>query len=185
MISINRNTFPAVGGEFTLLITKSDYMLWTDVAVGAADWYRVISSGQTGAREWTLVVEVDENLVPAERSMSILVETEVESENFQIVQEPGSSVQPVEAIINSATPAGNMPSSGGNFTVDVIAENGTDPLTTASVTSGGSYVTLQSTQHGILVGGDLVTRFVFAFSANTGSSSRSASFSFTVHYPCS
>ena len=180
MISINRNTFPAVGGEFTLLITKSDYMLWTDVSVDTADWYRVISSGQTGAQEWTLVVEVDENLVPAERSMSILVETEVESENFQIVQEPGSSVQPVEAIIDSATPSGNMPSSGGNFTVDVIAENGTDSLTTASVTSGGSYVTLQSTTHGIIVGGNLVTRFVFAFNANTGSSSRSASFSFTV-----
>lgn len=180
MIAISQNTFPASGGEFTIQITKSDYLLWTSVTVDAANWYRVISSDQVNIQIWELVVEVDENLVPAERRMGINVETEAEQEYFQIIQEAGQSTPAPEAFVESVSPEGNIGASGGTLTVEVFADNGTDALTSAVVSVGGSYVTLQSTTHGILSGGHLVTRFVFAFAVNSSSNARTATLQFTV-----
>ena len=180
MITINRNTFPASGGEFTLIITKSDYLLWTDVTIGSESWYSVLSSQSTGAQTWEVVVDVDENLAPANRVMSILVETEAEQETFEIIQDAAAVTPVPEAIVDSISPAGNIAASGGNLTVDVIADNATDSLTSAAVSVGGGFVTLVSTTHGILSGGNLVTRFVFSFAPNTSASSRTATLSFTV-----
>lgn len=178
MIAINISTFPASGGEFTIKITKSDYLLWSSVMPETVSWVNVIFSEQISATEWEIVVDVDENTSAATRVWSISVETEVEQKNFNITQ-AAEIVQP-EAFVDTVTPAGNISASGGNLTVDVRAENGVDSLTSVSVAVGGNYVTLVSTTHGISTVQGTVTRFVFAFAANNTTSSRTATLSFTV-----
>lgn len=180
MISINRNNFPALGGTFTLVLTKSDYMLWLSVDPGSESWYNVLSSQQVGPRNWEIEVEVDENDTASTRTMYIQVETEVEQETFEVVQAASFVPTQPEAVIKSITPSGNIGAAGGTLTVDVIAQNANDSLTSAAVSTGGNYVTLQSTTHGITSGTDTVTRFVFEFAANANSSSRTATLSFTV-----
>ena len=180
MISINRNTFPDLGGTFTLVLTKSDYMLWLSVDPGSESWYNVLSSEQVGPQNWEIEVEVDPNYTGSSRTMYIQVETEVEQENFEIVQDSAIPPTQPEAVIKSVIPSGNIGSSGGTLTVDVIAQDANDSLTSAAVSIGGNYVTLQSTTHGITSGADTVTRFVFSFAANAGSANRTATLSFTV-----
>ena len=179
MIAINISTFPASGGEFTIQITKSDYLLWSSVTVPSGSWYNVISSQQTGAQDWEIVVEVDENPVAAERFMEILVETEAEQETFRITQEPASIPAPTGNIV-AVSPSGDISAAGGNLTVDVAVANGNDSLTSGQVVTGGAYCSLSSVTHGVQSGGQTVTRFVFAISQNTSISSRAIGLQFTV-----
>lgn len=179
MIAINISTFPASGGEFTIQITKSDYLLWSSVTVPSGSWYNVISSQQTGAQDWEIVVEVDENPVAAERFMEILVETEAEQETFRITQEPASIPAPTGNIV-AVSPSGDIPAAGGNLTVDVAVANGNDALTSGQVVTGGAYCSLSSVTHGVQYDGQTVTRFVFAVAANPNLTSRSIGLQFTV-----
>lgn len=179
MIAINISTFPASGGEFTIEITKSDYLLWSSVIVPSESWYNVISSQQTGQQTWEIVVEVEENLVAAERFMEILVETEAEQETFRIIQEAASVPAPTGSIV-SVTPSGDIPAAGGNLTVDVAVANGNDALTSGQVSTGTAYCSLSSVTHGVQSGGQTVTRFVFAVTQNTSISSRAIGLQFTV-----
>lgn len=179
MITINTSSFPANGGEFTIELTKSDLLLWTDVTVGLADWYRVVSSQQAGPRGWEIVVNVDENTTSTERYMDILAETEAEQRNFVIVQEAADIPAPSGSIV-SVSPAGDISASGENLTVDVAVANGNDALTSGQIITGSGYVTLSSVTHGVTSGDDIVTRFVFAVAANPNLTSRSIGLQFTV-----
>lgn len=179
MIAINISTFPASGGEFTIEITKSDYLLWSSVTVPSESWYNVISSQQTGQQTWEVVVNVDENLVAAERFMEILVETEAEQETFRIIQEAASVPAPTGSIV-AVTPSGDIPAAGGNLTVDVAVTNGNDSLTSGQIITGSGYVTLSSVTHGVTSGDDIVTRFVFAVAENANLTTRGIELQFTV-----
>lgn len=179
MITINISSFPAIGGEFTIELTKSDLLLWTDVTVGLADWYTVISSQQAGPRGWEIVVNVDENTTSTERYMDIWAESEADQETFSIVQAGASTPAPSGTIV-SVTPNGDISASGGNLTVDVAVANGNDALTSGQVVTGGAYCSLSSVTHGVSSGGQTVTRFVFAVSENQNVTSRSIGLQFTV-----
>lgn len=179
MITIDTSTFPAVGGTYTIEITKSDFMLWTSVEVEVADWYSVISSAQTGVQTWEIEVEVDPNPTAVERLMGISVETEAEQRNFTIVQEAADVPAPSGSIV-SVSPAGDISASGENLTVDVAVTNGNDALTSGQVVTGGAYCSLSSVTHGVTSGGQTVTRFVFAVAANPNLTSRSIGLQFTV-----
>lgn len=179
MIGINISSFPASGGEYTIELTKSDYLLWIAVSVTPDDWFTVISSAQTGPQTWEIVVDVDENTTPVERIMSIDVETEADQESFSIVQDAAELPPPSGSIV-SVTPSGNIASSGGTLTVDVAVTNGNDSLTSGQIITGSGYVTLSSVAHGVTSGDDIVTRFVYAVAENTNLTTRGIELQFTV-----
>ena len=180
MIAINISTFPAAGGTYTIVLTKSDYLfLWTSVIVGSGDWFTVLNSEQTGAQTWEIEVDVDANSTPLTRTMTINAETEVEQQNFEIVQAAASIPQPSGSIV-SVTPSGDIPASGGSLTIDVKVTNGDDDLTIGQIITGSGYCTLTSITHGVTSGADTVTRFVYAVAQNANLTSRGLSFRFTV-----
>lgn len=176
-IAIDRTTFPAEGGEFTVSITKDDAGAWGVVTIPDSTWYTVVSdkTGEVSTYLYRVVVQVDANS-GSTRTMSIGVSGEGHSELFT-VQQPGSSSLSADIV---AYTAGNVASNGGQVTVDVYANGGTDSLSTAAVTSGGGYCSLSSTTHGVQSGGYTCTRFVFIFAENTATATRSATFTFAV-----
>ena len=176
-IAIDRTTFPAEGGEFTINITKDDPWAWGIVTIPDAAWYTVLSdkTGEVSAYLYKVVVDVTAN-TGSTRTMSIGVSGDGHSELFTI-QQPGASSLSADII---AYTAGNVASGGGQVTVDVYANGGNDNLSTAAVTSGSGYCTLASTTHGVMSGGYTCTRFVFTFAENTDTATRNATFTFTV-----
>ena len=178
MITISQNTIPSSGGLGTITLTKSDYLAWTSVNIESVSWCRVHSSSALNILEWEMEIEFEENSSSSPRTLAIDVATEAESASFVLTQ--AAEIAQPEAFVDTITPSGDISASGGNLTVDVRAENGTDSLTSASVAVGGNYVTLASTTHGISTVQGTVTRFVFTFAANNTTSSRTATLSFTV-----
>lgn len=176
-IAIDRTTFPAEGGEFTINITKDDPWPWGIVTIPAAAWYTVLSdkTGEVSAYLYKVVVDVTAN-TGSTRTMSIGVSGDGHSELFTI-QQPGASSLSADII---AYTAGNVASGGGQVTVDVYSNGGNDNLSTAAVSSGSGYCTLTSTTHGVQSGGYTCTRFVFTFAENTDTATRNATFTFTV-----
>lgn len=173
-ISIDRNSFPAEGGSFRINITKNDSKTWGVVTIPATTWYTVNSIDDISPFLVQVDVDVDPNTSGSSRTMSIGVTVDGQSELFSVVQ---PSANTLSADIVSYT-AGNIVAAGGQVTVDVNANGGTDSLSTAS--SNQSYCTLTSTTHNVTSGGLVCTRFVFTFSQNTGTSARSATLTFTV-----
>lgn len=92
----------------------------------------------------------------------------------------GAEVLPPSALIVNETPSGSVPALGGLVTYEVNADRGDDSLTSATITSGASFVELLSTEHGIISGGYLITRFVFRVAANDTSEARSFAVRFDV-----
>ena len=176
-IAIDRTTFPAEGGEFTINITKDDPWAWGIVTIPDAAWYTVLSdkTGEVSAYLYRVVVDVTAN-TGSTRTMSIGVSGDGHSELFTI-QQPGASSLSADII---AYTAGNVASGGGQVTVDVYANGGNDNLSTAAVSSGSGYCSLTSTTHGVTSGGYTCTRFVFTFAENTATTTRNATFTFTV-----
>ena len=176
-IAIDRTTFPAEGGEFTINITKDDPWAWGIVTIPDAAWYTVLSdkTGEVSAYLYRVVVDVTAN-TGSTRTMSIGVSGDGHSELFTI-QQPGASSLSADII---AYTAGNVASGGGQVTVDVYSNGGNDNLSTAAVSSGSGYCSLTSTTHGVTSGGYTCTRFVFTFAENTATTTRNATFTFTV-----
>ena len=179
MITIDTQSFPAAGGQFTITISKSDLWDWSSVVIDSANWYTVISSQSVSNQEWEIVVDVDRNNVMAERIMAILVETESEQETFQIPQEAADAPDPTGEIV-SVTPSGDLPATAGTLTVDVKVNNGNDSLTSGQIISGSSFCTLVSVTHGVTSGNNTVTRFVYNIAANSVITTRSLELRFTV-----
>lgn len=182
-ISINRNTFDALGGEYTdgkdaIIITKSSQRtLFSSVMLEENSWCHVISSGQISAWEWQINVVVDENNTGEDRSWNITVETEDEQASFEISQ---TYTATLSGIIITVNPSVDISADGDTCTVDVKTVNGNDSLSSASVSSG-AFCSLTSTTHGVTgADGNLVTRFVFTFGENTSISRRSETFEFVV-----
>lgn len=176
-IAIDRTTFPAEGGEFTINITKDDPWAWGIVTIPDAAWYTVLSdkTGEVSAYLYKVVVDVTANK-GSTRTMSIGVSGDGHSELFTI-QQPGASSLSADII---AYTAGNVASGGGQVTVDVYSNGGNDNLSTAAVSSGSGYCSRTSTTHGVTSGGYTCTRFVFTFTENTATTTRNATFAFTV-----
>ena len=176
-IAIDRTTFPAEGGEFTINITKDDPWAWGIVTIPDTAWYTVLSdkTGEVSAYLYRVVVDVTAN-TGSTRTMSIGVSGDGHSELFTI-QQPGASSLSADII---AYTAGNVASGGGQVTVDVYSNGGVDSRSSAAVTSGSGYCSLASTTHGVTSGGYTCTRFVFTFAENTATTTRNATFTFTV-----
>lgn len=174
-ISIDRSTFPAEGGSFRINITKDDNKTWGVITIPTTTWYSVDDMNDMSTLLYQVDVTVDENSSGAQRTMSIGVTVDDQSELFSITQD---SVASLSADIRAYTPPGNVSASGGNITVDVYANGGTDSLSTA--TSSHSDCTLTSTTHGVTSGGYICTRFVFTFAANSTTSTKTTTLTFTV-----
>lgn len=174
-ITINTSTFPSEGGAFTIQITKDTNRSW-NVSLPSAAWLsNVIGFDQT-SHLYEIYLEVAENTGSADRSVSFTAGDDLETEILTLTQYgTGTSIS---AEIESASPSGNIASSGGQVTIDIYSNGGNDSLTTAS--SNQAYCTLTTTTHGVTSGGKTCTRFVFTFSANTGNSNRSATLTFTA-----
>ena len=174
-ISIDRTSFPADGGTFTINITKDSPGTWGVVYVPQASWYSVTEKTDVTPFLYTIEVFVDRNDTGSTREMNISVTIDGLSELFTITQE---SEGLVAAEIVAYSPQGNISASGGSLTIDIYASNGIDSQTTAA--SDSAFCILASTQHGISSGGYTCTRFVFTFAENTGTASRSATITFTA-----
>ena len=174
-VNIDRTTFPAEGGVFNLSITKEDNRPWTVTVSGA--FVTVNRSEAVSNFLYELELDIAENDMGADRVFSILAGSDMEAEGFLCVQY--GTAAPLAAEIIAAT-TGNIAAAGGQVTVDIHADNGDDSLSSAVVSSGNGYCHLISTTHGVTSGGVTCTRFVFSFDQNTGGSSRSATFTFTV-----
>ena len=172
-VNIDRNTFPAEGGDFRVNITKDDNRPWV-VNIPTDSWHRELEEAVSNFL-YRLDISIDENTGASDRSFIFTAGSDLETDAFTITQYGTGST--LTADIISAT-SGSTAASGGQVTVDVYANGGTDSLTTAS--SDQTYCTLTSTTHGVTSGGVTCTRFVFTFSENTGTSSRSATLTFTV-----
>jgi len=174
-ISIDRSTFPAEGGSFQINITKDDNKTWGVITIPSANWYSVDDMNDVSTLLYQVDVTVDENTSGSQRIMSIGVTVDGQSELFSITQDSTSTLS---ADIIAYTPSGNVSASGGNITVDVYANGGTDSL--SSATSSHADCTLTSTTHGVTSGGYTCTRFVFTFAANATTSTKSTTLTFTV-----
>ena len=175
MITLDRYTFPAEGGNFTLQITKDDNLPWGSVTIPDTAWYSVSRSESVSNYLWEVEVEVNENDSGSSRTMAVAVQTYIESEFFSLTQD---TVASLSADIIASSPSGNIPASGGSFTVDVYSNGGNDSLSSASVSGAGC--SLVSTTHGVTSGGVTCTRFVFSFAANSSTSNRSATITLQV-----
>lgn len=172
-VSIDRNTFPAEGGDFRVNITKEDSRPWV-VNIPTDSWHRELGNAVSNYL-YQLDLSLDENTGASDRSFAFTAGSDLETEYFTITQF-GTGTSIAAEII--ASTSGNTPAAGGQVTVDIYANGGDDSLTTAS--SDQTYLTLTSTTHGVTSGGVTCTRFVFTFSQNTGTSPRSATLTFTV-----
>ena len=172
-VNIDRNTFPAEGGDFRVNITKDDNRPWV-VNIPTDSWHRELEEAVSNFL-YRLDISIDENTGASDRSFIFTAGSDLETDTFTITQYGTGST--LTADIISAT-SGSTAASGGQVTVDVYANGGTDSLTTAS--SDQTYLTLTSTTHGVTSGGVTCTRFVFTFSQNTSTSPRSATLTFTV-----
>lgn len=173
-ISINMNTFPAVGGAFTLRLTKEDNRPW--VVTQNIPWLTVVSAEAVSYYLYEMEVDVAANAMSADRIGTLVAGSDLETDSLSLMQLGTTTT--LSADIVSQSPAGVIAAAGGQLTVDVHANGGTDSLTAAS--SSQAWCTLVSTTHGVTSGGVTATRFVFALAQNTGGASRSVSLTFTV-----
>ena len=173
-ISIDRTSFPAEGGTFTINITKTSNVTWGVITIPTATWYDVITMDNISPYLYEITVDVDANTGSA-RTMSISVTAGEESESFSVIQ---ASPNSLAAQIVAVSPTGNIAATGGNVTIDVYADGGDDSLTSGAVTGTG--ISLTSTTHGVTSGGLTCTRFVFTWANNPNTSTRTATFNFMV-----
>lgn len=174
-VSIDTSTFPAEGGSFTIQITKTDNRPWS-VTPPSAGWITSVIGFDQSNHLYELSFDLSQNTNVADRSTTFVAGSDFEQETFTLTQYGTGTT--LSADIIASTPSGSIASSGGNFTVDVYANGGTDSLSSAS--SSDAFCTVQSTTHGVSSGGFTCTRFVFAFTANSNPSNRSATLTFTV-----
>lgn len=175
-VSIDRSSFPSEGGSFTISLSKTDALPWGAVTIASASWYTIGEMTDVSPFLYTIDVVVDANTSGTTRTMGVSVTVDGLSELFTISQ---PSQNALSADIVSVSPAGNVAASGGQITVDIYANGGDDSLTAGVVTTGTG-ITLTSTTHGVSSGGYTCTRCVFTWVANTGTSARSCTLTFTV-----
>lgn len=174
-IAINRNTFPAEGGDFRVEITKNDARPWV-VTFPTASWHAQLEQ-EVSNHLYRIDFSFDPNTNAADRSFTLIAGSDLTTEAFTITQYGTGSTLTAEVI---AATAGNIPAAGGQMTIDIYANGGTDSLSSAAVSVGNAFCTLASTTHGVSSGGYTCTRFVFTFDENTSTSARSATATFTV-----
>lgn len=174
-ISINTSTFPAEGGQFIIGITKESLGPW-NVSVSPEAWINYTYTDNISPNYCELHIDISENTIAADRVATLTAGDNYFTESFTLMQYGTGTT--ISAEIESASPSGNIAASGGQVTIDIYSNGGNDSLTTAS--SDQAYCTLTTTTHGVTSGGKTCTRFVFTFAANTGSTNRSATLTFTV-----
>lgn len=181
MITLNQDTFPSGGGTYTLQLTKeSGTSGWESVVLDSVSWITILSQGAVSNTVYEMEIEIDANPSASDRTAGLTADSIDETGSFTLTQEGDSSATLPVASIESVIPSGNINASGGQLVVDVLVTDGEDNLTTASITSGGSFVSLVSTQHGVVSGNNVVTRFTFNVAQNTSTSTRSLGITFTV-----
>lgn len=154
-------------------ITKNDNRPWL-VNIDTNPWHAELGEVVSG-HLYRLDFSIDENTGSSDRSFNIVAGSDLENETFTMTQYGTGSTLTADIISSTA---GETPAAGGQVTVDIYSNGGTDSLTSAA--SNQSWCSLTSTTHGVTSGGLTCTRFVFSVSQNTGSSSRSATLTFTV-----
>ena len=174
-ISIDVSTFPSEGGNFTIQITKDDNRPWS-VTPPSETWITNVYGLDQSNHLYELTFDLAQNAGVADRTTTFTAGSDMDSETFSLTQYGTGTT--LSADIISSTPSGNIAASGGQFTVDVYSNGGTDSLSSAS--SADAFCTLGSTTHGVTSGGVTCTRFVFNFASNSNPSNRSATLTFTV-----
>lgn len=174
-VSIDTSTFPAEGGQFIIGITKESLGPW-NVSVSPAAWINYTYTDYISPNFCELHIDISANTIAADRVATLTAGDNFFTEAFTLTQYgTGTSIS---AEIESASPSGNIAATGSQVTIDIYSNGGNDSLTTAS--SNQAYCTLTTTTHGVTSGGKTCTRFVFTFAANTGSTNRSATLTFTA-----
>ena len=174
-VSIDTSTFPSAGGNFTIQITKDDNRPWS-VTPPSAAWVSNVYGIDQSNHLYELTFDLAQNVGVADRSTTFTAGSDMDSETFTLTQYGTGTT--LSADIIASTPSGSIATGGGQFTVDIYANGGSDVLSSAS--SSDAFCTLTTTTHGVTSGGVTCTRFVFSFSANSNPSSRSATLTFTV-----
>lgn len=179
----------AAGGTLTLdveAVNGNDSLTYATIMGGgafmtlASTTHGVSSEGVTVTR---FVFNFAQNMGNSARKATIKVYVS-DGTNTAFISvtktQDGAQVLPPSALITSETPSGSVSALGGLVTYEVNADRGDDSLTSATITSGASFVELLSTEHGIISGGYLITRFVFRVAANDTSEARSFAVRFDV-----